>query len=432
MKRILTILFVLACIPLGLQAQDYQIGFTGSGLSTTVDSVQVLNIAQGISLTVYSSDVLHLVDAITNIETQFTGKEPLHMYPNPSREKAKIEFYNQKEGQVYVEIFDVTGKIVTRNTQELKQGSHQFEISGLNQGIYMVNVLTLNGKYTGKLLSNSENSGTPSITYQGKNYSSDQRSVLKSTQNIVQMQYNDGEILKFTGKSGDYSTIVVDIPKESKTITFSFIQCIDGDNNSYPVILIGSQIWMAKDLRTTHYVNGTSITKVSDDSSWNSLELTDAAYCWYNNDSVNYADTYGALYTWPAAMYNSTSWEERGACPIGWHIPTYYHWLTLIDFLGGKNIAGGKMKEAYTMHWETPNEGATNSSGFTALPGGIRNDNGVFSKIGRQNSWWASSWDNIFGNGADVVNLTFDSSGIILNHSKYNFGYSVRCVKDSP
>jgi hypothetical protein len=124
-----------------IQAQSYQISFTGSGLSTTIDSVQVLNIAQGTSVTVKSTEGLQLVGTTTDIETHLSGKGNLRIFPNPMTETSGIEFFNFRESPVNIEVFDITGKIVIRNKQNLIQGNHKFEISGLNPGIYMVNVL---------------------------------------------------------------------------------------------------------------------------------------------------------------------------------------------------------------------------------------------------------------------------------------------------
>ncbi len=137
----------------------------------------------------------------------------------------------------------------------------------------------------------------------------------------------------------------------------------DIDNNHYEAVRIGSQLWMAENLKTTRYNDGTPIPLVTDSLEWDNLVTP--AYCWYRNDPVTYGETYGAL-------YNLHVVSTGILCPSGWHVPSDAEWTVLSDYLGGESVAGGKLKEAGTTHWYTPNAGATNETGFTALPGGIR------------------------------------------------------------
>jgi len=152
----------------------------------------------------------------------------------------------------------------------------------------------------------------------------------------------------------------------------------DIDGNVYKTVKIGDQVWMAEDLRVTHYPNGEPIPHVTDSSDWVALSQTntDDAYCFFNNDEHT---VYGALYTYAAAI--ADNWQRdndvfnaeggQGICPDGWHLPTAAEWDILINYLGGDEVAGGKMKEIGLDYWESPNEGATNSSGFTALGTGL-------------------------------------------------------------
>ena len=134
----------------------------------------------------------------------------------------------------------------------------------------------------------------------------------------------------------------------------------DIDGNVYHAVVIGTQTWMVENLKTTKYSNGDPIpTAVT--------SLTPGAYCMYNNDAVTYKADYGALYNWYAVA------DSRNIAPAGWHVPTKTDWTTLTDYLGGESVASGKLKENGSSHWLTPNTGATNSSGFTALPGGFYN-----------------------------------------------------------
>jgi uncharacterized protein (TIGR02145 family) len=156
----------------------------------------------------------------------------------------------------------------------------------------------------------------------------------------------------------------------------------DVDGNVYEVIRIGRQLWMKENLKTLKFNDGTDILNETDSINWKSLSAP--AYCWYKNDtSAETKGTYGALYNWNAV---STGF----LCPAGWHIPSSDEWETLKKYLGGQDMAGGKLKESGTMHWNNPNTGATNESGFTALPGGLRDDYyGKFDGRGFKGYWWS-------------------------------------------
>ncbi len=196
----------------------------------------------------------------------------------------------------------------------------------------------------------------------------------------------------------------------------------DFDGNIYQTIQIGNQLWMAENLKVTHYRNGDPIPHLTDNDDWTST--TNGAYCYYNNNSAN-ADTYGALYNWYAVDED----DSRGLAPEGWHVPTDDDWQTLVDFLGGSSVAGGKMKETGTAHWISPNTGATNESGFTALPGGYRYyNNGYFGYIGYTAYFWSSTeYDS---NNAWNRLLYYDYSGVArYSYYKY-YGFSIRCVRD--
>ena len=154
----------------------------------------------------------------------------------------------------------------------------------------------------------------------------------------------------------------------------------DIDGNEYKTITIGTQTWMAENLRTTKYRNGDPITYIGGFDWGTSLS---GAYCWINNN-VAFKVTYGGSYNWFAIA------DNRNIAPVGWHVPTDTEWATLTDYLGGTNVAGDKLKETGTMHWPTPNSGATNSSGFTALPGGYR-ETIAFMYGDGSGYWWRIS-----------------------------------------
>jgi uncharacterized protein (TIGR02145 family) len=196
--------------------------------------------------------------------------------------------------------------------------------------------------------------------------------------------------------------------------------------NSYPngtatpVVTICCQSWMTKNLDVDKYRNGDLIPKVTDATAW--AALTTGAYCYYNNDSTTYAATYGKLYNWYAVN------DPRGLAPEGWHVPTNFEWRTLENCLGGSNVAGGDLKEIGTTHWQTPNSGASNSSGFSGLPGGYRNENGTFLAIKKDGNWWISIEAD--PTDAEAVNLSYQDAGVSKGLQIKRRGFSVRCIRN--
>jgi uncharacterized protein (TIGR02145 family) len=176
---------------------------------------------------------------------------------------------------------------------------------------------------------------------------------------------------------------------------------------------------MAENLKTTKYNDGTAIPNVTDGTAWHALSTP--AYCWYNNDAATNKATYGALYNWYTV-------NTGKLCPTGWHVPTDAEWTTLTDYLGGINVAGGKLKEIGTTHWSSPNTGATNETGFTALPGGSRVGYGYFGGIGSFGDWWSSSESSTYD--AWYRNVDNGSSDVDRGDGNKFNGCSVRCVRD--
>ena len=199
-------------------------------------------------------------------------------------------------------------------------------------------------------------------------------------------------------------------------LTVNPLTATDIDGNIYHTVTIGTQVWMVENLKTTRYNNGTVIPLVKDSAAW--AALTIPGYCWYN-DSATYGNTYGALYNFYAVNTGKLA-------PTGWHVPTDSEWSVLTTYLGGDSVAGGPLKEAGTVHWASPNTGATNSTGFTALPGGYRMNDGAFVYIGLNGYWWSSTYD---GPGALFYReMSYDTTGV--HRSFADVSFSVRCIKN--
>jgi uncharacterized protein (TIGR02145 family) len=187
-------------------------------------------------------------------------------------------------------------------------------------------------------------------------------------------------------------------------------------------ISIGAQTWMKRNLDVSKYRNGDTIPQVTDAATWASL--TTGAWCYYNNDPAN-GQTYGKLYNWYAVN------DSRNLAPAGWHIPAYGTELyDLINFLGGNVVAGSLLKETGTSHWNSPNTDATNSSGFTALPGGFRSYDGTFSGKADLGNWWSATENFFLVSTAWFCPLVKDNGSANLNFFNKSAGFSIRCIKD--
>ena len=193
---------------------------------------------------------------------------------------------------------------------------------------------------------------------------------------------------------------------------------VDIDGNEYSTVVIGTQHWMAENLKVTKYRNGDNITHITNNSLWSND--TSGAYGVYNNDDTTNLDSYGRLYNW-YAVDNSSG---RYICPEGWHVPTKDEYTVLSTFLGGTSVAGGKMKETGTEHWTSELAGTSNSSGFTLLGNGFRiYDSGNFMNIKRYSYMWTVTHSG--GNSAYYLS---NASSFSLVSKKYGFG--VRCLED--
>lgn len=231
-----------------------------------------------------------------------------------------------------------------------------------------------------------------------------------------------------------FSAIHNGIGVGEKEITINLTEPVIGtvtdiDGNVYNTIQIGTQVWMVENLKTTHYRNGDPISPITVTEGWENN--TTGGYCNYNNDD-SYGETYGKLYNFYAVE------DSRGIAPEGWHVPTQEEYKTLLYYLGGANVAGGKMKEAGSEHWASPYTTAentgTNESGFTALPGGWLTASGDYATQGYMAYFWTSEgYDSgMSGNRygyARSLGLSTDKFYDAMNYHAY-MAMSVRCVKD--
>jgi uncharacterized protein (TIGR02145 family) len=187
----------------------------------------------------------------------------------------------------------------------------------------------------------------------------------------------------------------------------------DVEGNLYKTVILGGQEWMTDNLKVTKYRNGQPIPHIQDSTVWNSWN--NGAYVYYKHDTKH-----GVLYNWMVVS------DARGVCPTGWHVPSNADWDTLVSFLGGEELAGGKMKSK--LHWELPNTGGTNSSNFHALPKGYYGINGSFNSIGKNAYWWTSDANGDISAWGRAIG--YNESGIYSGYGDKHDGLSIRCVKD--
>lgn len=417
MKTKWYLLFALLLVALYSYSQNYQIGFTASGTGTNVDSVKVKNLAQNTQLTLAGGDILHLLGTVGTL-LPVEKHIGFSVYPNPFSEKTLVDFVNIKEGNVRFELMDIAGKKIMELTRYMKAGTHMLELSVRAPGIYYFIADAPAGRTSVKLISMSEKSGKPQIVYMGQllgDFSKPETKIDKAT---VPMQYNDGETLLFTAFSGNNSTVSTLIPTQSQSLNFVFSSCSDIEGNNYATVVIGTQTWMAENLKTATLKNGTTIPVHTNNSTWGAL--TTPACAWYMNDPL-YKNLYGTLYNWYTV-------NTGNLCPTGWHVPTDTEWNTLANFAGGQMVAGGKLKETGFAHWSSPNAGATNEFGFTALPGGCRNVNGASIGIGITSYWFTATESDT--DEAYFCGCMHDFEMFGMAPDFKSCGYYVRCLKD--
>jgi|WetSurMetagenome_2_1015567.scaffolds.fasta_scaffold00007_91 uncharacterized protein (TIGR02145 family) len=457
MKKHCHIIIVLVCAILlsgkteNLFSQDILLDFAGTGASTTVTSVKVENLTQGTFVTINGGDILHLMNVITGIESgNIAINNRITFTPNPMKDYSRMLFDLPLSGETFIALFDISGKEIATLKQALTKGQNAFIIRGVTEGAYLIRINSGKFSITGKLICLGSEGGNPEITFESLSASvgEKQPDLINSKGSQVPMQYNNGDVLKFTSLSGNSSTVVTDIPTSSKTITFNFVPCFDKDANIYSVVQIDTQVWMAENLKTTKFNDGTGIPKVTDAAAWTALRYA-PAYCWPMNDSTNY-NRYGALYDWWSVSNGSL-------CPTGWHVPSDNEFLAMENYLisHGYNYdnstSGNYIGIACASPTSVPDQGGMrelwypsstpgdigsesysykrNISGFSAFAVAFRVGDGSFGVFGNVASWWTST--SVDMGRSRYHSMNYNNNSLAQAGATYNWvGFSVRCVKD--
>lgn len=424
MKNI-NLLFAFTVISLTVFAEGYQLSFTASGVSTSVDHVEVQNLSTGTTLTLSGDDILQLGGNLISTSVKKVndnGTFGLRIYTNKSSQVTNSVFYLATPQTTNVLVSDMFGRILTQASYNLSAGSHNVELAGFSQGVYFLSVSTGGSKQVVKFISNAP-SGIPAINYLNSKSLSEKTPRFKSKNAIVLLEdYIEGDRILLKANAGNHKRIVVLQPSSNQVVDFKFIECVDYDGNHYAVIQIGSQYWMAESLKTTRYNNGDLIGTTTS-SIQNLTSETDPKYQWAYSGVETNAERYGRLYTWYVQN------DSRGVCPVGWSVPSITEWGYLETAMGGATGAAKKMKDIGTTHWNSPNTG-TNETGFSALAGGRRNTTGEFVQEGDY-VWFLEST----GNTSTQTNhrprrIDYNSDNLSnYNVSKKQAGY-IRCVKN--
>lgn len=433
MKKLLIPFAVVFVTTLAL-GQDINVTFTGQGVSSQIDSIKATNLTKYQSITFHGNGTLVLTgNTGTGTATKLANKGLV--YPNPCSGKATLTASFESTQNVSVQIENLVGQVLVQANVLAQPGENEFALSIGSEGIYLVSLKTELRSFCFKVICTEESESDNSINYLGATSYGQIRPNnpalfgLKNSQTSYSLGYSVGDVIQYICYSGIYTTILTDSPTASKNYEVEFSSCSDIDGKSYSIVKIGTQTWMAENLAYLPSVSPPS--SGSDTSSFYYVYGYEGSSVSAAKGTTNYT-TYGVLYNWEAA---------KTACPSGWHLPTDAEWKILEKHLGmsetdanstlwrNSGTVGCKLKESGTIHWTSPNTGATNTSGFTALPGGDRFTDGGFNGLGFYADFWSSSeygssiaWSRILLNRYDGVD-------------RYNLyrgnGFSVRCLQNS-
>lgn len=456
MKKINFVLLFLGIAMLSFsQTASLSLTFSLSfdSVSVNPDSIKISNLSSGGDTTLYGSDTILVLDYTTGLEHFITNANKLFLsqnYPNPYTKNTEFKICIEKEGEIEINVYEVTGKELIAFSGHFNEGTHKF--SFLSGGGFFI----LKARYNN--ITRSIKMFSPA-TFRSKDY----KIIYKGEDNLMEMLKSRSAINALLYTYGDQLRTVVYYQYKYKTTTFIPTQDTTikvyfhsappcpvvftdpRDNYVYSTVQIGSQCWMAENLaylpsvyphdsssetQPFYYVYG-----------YNGLDVSLAK-------ATNNYNEYGVLYNWPAAMAGQASSNDvpsdvQGICPPGWHIPGDEEWKILEgetdsqygyphNIWNGTGMrgtdAGGNLKETGTAHWNAPNAGATNNSGFTALPAGNSESSGFFN-IG-DGTYFLSSTSHINGSSSWIRYLFSSNEKIGRGYYTKSNGNSIRCLKD--
>jgi len=385
-------------------SQEIILTFIPASDTLTIDSIQATNLVTNESLSVAGGESVNLNDITTGANEFELISDNSLIYPNPFQDYTTLQYATSKKETIRLRMINSAGASVAIFKQHLIPGSHQFKITTKSTGIYFINIQSGETSISHKLVSLTKGS-QDRIEHSSVNGEIDTKKSLKVTQTE--------QVIHFKIYSGDNVTIIADNPTESKTYEVEFYECKDADGQHYPIVQIGDQWWMVKNLAISAG-NGS----------------------WVYNNSASNLEIYGRLYNWEAA---------KSHCPTGWYLPSDADWTKLENYLvsDGYNYDGStignkvaKSLAARTIWNSSPSVGAigndltaNNKSGFAALPGGYRTNTAVFGGIGDHGAWWSSTLESdtrAWGRYLHYSEEFLNRLSLSINNGN---GFGVRCLR---
>ncbi len=411
-------------------SQNYNISFIASGIVNTFDSIIVKNNSIGTSLKLYDGDILHLM-APNSINNVSEDNENAEIFPNPMIDEAKLLFYAKQTGSTQISISDISGKIVLQTTEKLLQGNQNFNISGLKQGVFFINIIGNDYRYNFKLLSNNNSQDKVKIEYIG-NYNNQESSNAGNTdyssiksKYLVNMAYISGNILEFTGYSGSYSYTIYDIPTNSKTITFTFgvVPCVNFTATHTAGDVAPVTKTVTYNVVSTTLFGGTkcAITQNlgADEQANSATDNREVAAGWYwqfnRKQGFKHDGTTRTPNTaWGSLISENNDWlSTNDPCNLllgsSWRIPTNSEWSNA-DNNGGWNSFNSSFNSVLKIH----------ATGY------ISNYDGSLLYMSNNGYRWSSTDYN----STASYSLYFINSGCIMNVFEKSCGFNIRCIRE--
>lgn len=397
-----------------IKSENYNVQFTCSGKSMVLDSVQIFNLTNGSKLTTSGSVVLtNLLSSNTNTDINSNFR----IMATSGTGQYNVEFDALNPGTCYFRILSMDCRTLLEKYRTVNSGLNSLKLS-VSKGVFIIQVNGNGYNYVSKLVSQSSESRQGNSVEFFDNTTKNSVSKIKAQAATEVMLFQKGDKLLFKGFSGNYSHIIIDSPESDKTINFVLSECKDASGNYYSTVKIGNKIWMAENLKTKKYRTGDNVLNFSGNNDWGFYTI--GSFCVYGNSEPHLA-TYGLLYNWYAIN------DGRNIAPEGWHVATDAEWSDLMAVLGGTAFAGSKIKETRQSVWSAI-EYATNTSGFSGLPGGMRQSSGSFTGLNTNAAWWTSTENSgTYGWYWSVNNV---SNLLTRDFFNKNTGFAIRCVKD--
>ena len=451
MKKVIPIIWIVLSLMGNAFAQKsvsaVELSFTAGyyGQYVPLDSILVENLSQGCDTVLYFPDTVLVLDIGTGTATHYLSQDDgliiFPNFPNPFREKTTIRVYVPEKQRIRFAVNNEVGMELNSLTLLLDKGLHSFTLTGGNEHVYIFTA-SCKGKVKAKQLLAFPDQVSTNCRLVYKGLVSSPSTVLKKGVFVNGFTFSPGDSLRYTGYAQTPagvagSDVTSDKPEQSQNYQFKIIEGIPCPGipsltyrgQTYKTLQIATQCWFKENLNV-----GTMIIAPKNQTNNDTIEK----YCY--NDVDSNCTVYGGLYQWAEMVQylngatNTTSWNPPptgdviGICPTGWHLPSNFEWAVMITNFGGVSLAGGAIKETGTTHWASPNTGATNSSGFTALPGGERLKNLNFYFYKTNGCFWSMTQYNATTGWWD----DFSYNNTVADHAQMpkTWCFSVRCIKD--